>query len=179
MIDEPKDEVEEPNVPAMKQRVKAKPKMKPVEVVHPIEEVKQIEIEEPIVPVKKQRAKAKPKMKPVEVVQPIEEVKQIEVDQPIYKKTELVECQDCHKNMNAKTLKYNHVYICPANKFNKVNNNEVQNQRHEPIVAASSPPRMQVVEQMESLNIYPKQTARELKMIKRQESIKSLISQAI
>ena len=89
--------------------------------------------------------------------------------------------------MNAKTLKYNHQYICPANTFNKVNNHPEQTQQDKPIVDASSPPMMQVVEQieplklnpMESFNLYPKQTVRESKISKRQESIKSLISQAI
>ena len=76
---DPPEELEELSVPAKKQRAKAKPKVKPVEIVQPIEEVKQMEVEEPIFPVKKQRAQPKPKMKPVEVVQPIEEVNKLKL----------------------------------------------------------------------------------------------------
>ena len=86
--------------------------------------------------------------------------------------------------MIAKTLKYNHVHVCPANKLKKANNHEVQPQQDKPMVVEQVKPiKLNPIEPLKSnpiklLNIYPKQTTRELRISKRQESIKSLISQA-
>ena len=46
-----------------------------------------------------------------------EEVKPVEQPVAEKKRAELIECPDCKKKLTAKTLKYNHVHNCPANKF--------------------------------------------------------------
>ena len=130
-----------------KLKARAKSKVKPVSPVmdtteldkgiamdeNPIEVAKPVEPVEAVVKEKKPRAKAK--AKPLEPV--AEPVKQEPVAEPVVEeptskakakaKQEVMECKDCGKKLTAKTLKYNHVYNCPAkNRSNHQHNQSNQ-----------------------------------------------------
>lgn len=134
------------------------------------EEPNQVETKAPEKKITKPRAKPKPKAKPVEApveTFPVEaplEVAIVEEAKPKKAKAELVECPDCQKKLTAKTLKYNHSHNCPANKFKE----------------QVKPEQQSVAPMQEQVQVQPvnNQTAREVRTMKREKLIHSLISQA-
>jgi ssDNA-binding Zn-finger/Zn-ribbon topoisomerase 1 len=55
---------------------------------------------------------------PIEPALPVEEEKPVEPGEPVKMKkvAEKATCPDCGKNMSAKTLKYNHQFVCKSKK---------------------------------------------------------------
>lgn len=146
--------------------IKAEPQFNEVEILsndpnllQPIEEE-----------VAKPKARAKPKPKVAKLVeQPVvaEEVKPVEQPVAEKKRAELIECPDCKKKLTAKTLKYNHVHNCPANKFKEPEKPETKEEYNQPDILPPSEPA-----------VMKPPTAREMRAMKREKLISSLITQA-
>ena len=122
----------------------------------------------------KSKPRAKPKAKLVKPVEPVEPVKPVEEVKPVAekKKAELVECPDCKKQLSAKTLKYNHVHNCPAKKFKEPEKLTITSP-NEPITPPDETPIIQ-----DNEPIVKRPTTRDIRNMKRDRMINSLISQA-
>ena len=155
---ETEQQPDEQEVQPLKKQAKAKPRAKPKPIATKTNEdiiVKEqsVENEKPI----------EEETKPMEETKPIEDVKPTDDAKPEKKQAELVECPNCQKKLTAKTLKYNHIHNCPANKFK-----ESEPKKEQINVADNQEP---VIEDK-------KPSSRELRMMKREKLISTLITQA-
>ena len=139
--------IQEETKPKAKPKARAKPKAKLIKPVEPVEPVKPVEEVKP---------------KPVEEVKPVAEKK----------KAELVECPDCKKQLTTKTLKYNHVHNCPANKFKEPEKLTITSSN----VPITPPVETPIIQDNEPIVKRP--TTRDIRNMKRDRMINSLISQA-
>ena len=134
----------------------------------------------------KSKPRAKPKAKLIKTVEPVEPVKPVEEVKPepelqsiqeepkakAKKKAELVECPDCKKQLSAKTLKYNHVHNCPAKKFKEPEKLTITSSN----VPITPPVETPIIQDNEPIIKRP--TTRDIRNMKRDRMINSLISQA-
>jgi hypothetical protein len=124
-------------------------------------------------PKAKAKSKARAKAKLVKPVEPVEPVKPVEEVKPVEKKkAELVECPNCKKKLTAKTLQYNHVHNCPANKFKEPEKLTITS----PNVPITPPVETPIIQDNEPIIKRP--TTRDIRNMKRDRMINSLISQA-
>ena len=140
---------------------------KPVEPAKPVE---------PVMKEKKPRAKSEAKpVKPKKQEQVVEPVVEpiVEESKPKAKSTtkqEIMECKDCGKKLTAKTLKYNHVYNCPAKKQQQ--QPQKQEQEHPP-AQPEQPPQQLVSSVSDRL-----QKLKQERAFRNHEKVKHLIAQA-
>ena len=143
-------------------------------------------IQEEPKPKAKSKPRAKPKAKLVKPVEPVEPVKPVEEVKPepelqsiqeepkakAKKKAELVECPDCKKQLSAKTLKYNHGHNCPAKEFKEPEKLTITSSN----VPITPPDETPIIQDNEPIVKRP--TTRDIRNMKRDRMINSLISQA-
>ena len=84
------------------------------------------------------------------------------------KKAELIECPDCKKKLTTKTLKYNRVNNCPAKKFKEPEKPETKGEYNQPDIIPPSEP-----------TVMKPPAAREMRAMKREKLVSSVITQAL